>query len=130
MHSRSISICRPLSVAISSSNRLSANDIVLQALNGTAYVGGHYLGGSFPPGLHTWSVRVPENALLSVTYHAADSSRSDLGFVPLKAVRLLSVTRSARETSFSVRTIGAEAIFAITCPTGSYSVDAMHIVRP
>jgi hypothetical protein len=31
VQSRSISICRPLSVAISSSNRLTTNDIVLES---------------------------------------------------------------------------------------------------
>ncbi len=105
----------------------SANDVVLLALNGTAYVGSHYLGGSFPPALHTWTVRAPENAVLTVTYHSADEKPPRLGFVALKAAHLLAVSREGKETAFTLRLIGPEGLFAVTCPSGAYTVDAMHI---
>ena len=111
--------------------RGSANDVVLQALNGTAYVGSHYLGGSYPPALHTWSVRAPENAVLTVTYHSADENPPQLRFVALKAAHLLTVSREGKGTIFTMRLIGPEGIFAVTCPSGAFSVDAMHVrVKP
>lgn len=105
----------------------SSTDVVLLALNGTRYVGGHYLGGSTPPGLHTWSIRAPENAVLTVEYYSVDEKPPELKFIPLKAAHLLSYSYEGKRATFSFRMVGAEGIFAITCPTGAYSVDAMHV---
>ncbi len=104
----------------------SADDVVLQALNGAEYAGSHYLGGSYPPALHTWSVRAPENAVLTVTYHGAGENPPRLNLVALKAAHLLTVSREGKWTAFTLRLIGPEGLFAMTCPSGSYTVDAMH----
>ncbi len=106
-----------------------SRDVVLQALNGNAYVGGHYVGGSFPPGFHTWSVRTPARSRLRLTYHATTDKPPDLVLSCLKAVHLASQSSGDRFTVFDLTAVGPEVIFSVYCPTGTYVVDAMHILR-
>jgi transglutaminase-like putative cysteine protease len=106
-----------------------SRDVVLQALNGNAYVGGHYLGGSFPPGFHTWSVKAPVRSRLRVTYHCTTDDPPALTLVCLKAVHLASQTPSGKHTTFELTPIGPEIIFSVYCPAGTYIVDAMEIAR-
>ncbi len=105
----------------------SSTDVVLLALNGTQNVGGHYLGGSFPHGLHTWSIQAPENAVLTVEYYSADAKPAELKCVSLKGLHLLSYGYEGKKAAFTFRMIGTEGILAVTCPAGSYTVDAMRI---
>jgi hypothetical protein len=102
-------------------------DVIEQALNGTTYAGAHYLGGGMAPAFHTWSIRGPENALLTLEYHAVPAGPPALAFLPLKAARLIRSAREGGRSSFTFRVLGAEAIVAVTCPAGFYSVDAMHL---
>ena len=106
-----------------------SRDVVLQAPNGETYVGGHYLGGSFPPGFHTWSVKTPGRSHLKVTYHHVGDDPPDLTIVCLKALHLAAQHSTGKLTAFELQTMGPEAIFSIYCPTGTYIVDAMKILR-
>jgi hypothetical protein len=107
----------------------SSRDVVLQALNGNAYVGGHYLGGSFPPGFHTWSVKTPIRSRLKVTYHCTTDDPPALTVACLKAVHLASQTSSGKHTTFELTPVGPEIIFSVHCPGSTFIVDAMDIVR-
>lgn len=106
-----------------------SRDVVLQALNGDAYVGGHYLGGSFPPGFHTWSVRAPARSRLTLTYHATSDAPPALKLVCLKAVHLASQASSGTATTFDLTAVGPEVLFSVYCPDGTFPVDAMEVKR-
>jgi hypothetical protein len=106
-----------------------SRDVVMQALNGTTYVGGHYLGGSFPPGFHTWTLHTPGRCRVQITYTSTSDNSPQLVFVPLKAVRLSTHRHDNRQTLFEILTIGTEAIFSIYCPENTFVVDAIKAVR-
>ena len=46
----------------------NAGDVLRMVTNGTGDVGGHYLGGNYPPGFHTWSIRTPGPCRLRIEY--------------------------------------------------------------
>ncbi len=106
-----------------------SRDVVLQALNGTTYVGGHYLGGSFPPGFHTWTIHTPGRCRVQIIYESTTDTPPQLAFVPLKAVRLATHRYDNRQALFEILTIGTEAIFSIYCPESTFVVDAIKAVR-
>ena len=106
-----------------------SRDVIMQALNGSAYSGGHYLGGSTPPGYHTWSIKVPGRCRVALTYHSVGDDPDELMLVPLKGIRLVSRLREESRTTFQLQVIDPEAIASITCPSGSITVDAMEARR-
>lgn len=106
-----------------------SRDVVLQALNGTTYVGGHYLGGSFPPGFHTWSLKTPGRSRVRITYASTADNPPLLRFVPLKDVRLSGYETEGKQIAFDLLILGPEAIFSIYCPEGTLVVDAIKAVR-
>ncbi len=103
-----------------------SRDVVLQALNGGVYAGSHYLGGSTPPGYHTWSVKVPGRCQVTLTYHGVGDDPAELTLVALKGVRLMARQREERRTTFRLQVIDAEALVSVYCPSGGFIVDAME----
>ena len=106
-----------------------SRDVVLAALNGTTYVGGHYVGGSFPPGFHTWSLQTPGRCRVRVTYSSTAENPPALRFVPLKAVRLAEFRSEGKQSVFELLVIGPEAIFSIYSPERTFVVDAIEAMR-
>ena len=104
-----------------------SRDVVMQALNGERFVGSHYVGGSFPPGFHTWTIRARKDDRIRITYHATNDATPMLGLLPLKAAHLEAVGHAERQSTFYLKMIQDEAIVVVTCPEGTFVVDAMTI---
>lgn len=103
-------------------------DMVLQALNGTSYMGSQYVGGAAPPTFHTWSIKSNGRSRVRVTYVSTSENPDRLRFVPLKAVRLSNYRVEGKQTTFDLLLIGSETIFSIYCPEGYFPVDMMEAV--
>lgn len=91
------------------------------------FSGSNYLGGNSPAGYHTWLVKAPKNSRLIVKYFAAADDYKRLQFVPLRSIALLETVYEKRQVSFTIYNNDEEGIFAIYCPNGTFSVDAMSI---
>lgn len=107
----------------------SYNDVLRLVTNGSAYVGGHYLGGSYPPGFHTWSIRTPGPCRLRIEYFSTQDDPPVLEPTPLKAARVVSVRKDGRSVVLDVQAVGPEVIVSVHCPEGTFSVDAIRAAR-
>ena len=106
-----------------------SRDVVMQALNGSTYVGSHYVGGSFPPGFHTWSIKAAVGTRLTLSYFAVGEGSPKLTMQPLKGVRSNGADYTEMGTTFGLLVIDDEAIVSIHCPTGTFIVDAMKLEK-
>ena len=106
-----------------------AGDVLRMVTNGTGYVGGHYLGGNYPPGFHTWSIRTPGPCRLRIEYFSAQDDPPGLKPSPLKAARIVSVQKEERRVVINLLAIGTEVIVAVYCPVGAFAVDAFRAAR-
>ncbi len=104
-------------------------DVLRMVTNGSAYVGGHYLGGSYPPGFHTWSIRTPGPCRLRIEYFSTQDNPPGLKPSPLKAARIVSVHTGGRRVAIDLQAIGPEVIVSVYCPEGTFAVDAVRAVR-
>ena len=104
-------------------------DVLRMVTNGSAYVGGHYLGGSYPPGFHTWSIRTPGPCRLRIEYFSTQDNPPGLKPSPLKAARIVSVYTGGRRVAIDLQAIGPEVIVSVYCPEGTFAVDAVRAVR-
>ncbi len=107
----------------------NARDVLRLVSNGSDYVGGHYLGGSYPPGFHTWSIRTPGPCRVRIEYFSTHDDPPGLKPTPLKAARIVSVQTEGRRVAMDLQVIGPEAIVSIYCPEGTFAVDAIRAVR-
>ena len=60
------------------------SDVLRLVTNGSDYVGGHYLGGSYPPGFHTWSIRTPGPCRLRIEYFSTQDNPPALTLVSVE----------------------------------------------
>jgi hypothetical protein len=104
-----------------------SRDVVMQALNGSSYVGSHYVGGSSPPGFHTWSIKTVAGAKLVLTYEGVGDRSPELMLQPLKGVRLIQSDHTEKGTIFGLLVIDDEAIISVHCADGTFIVDAMKL---
>ena len=107
----------------------NSGDVLRMVTNGSAYVGGHYLGGSYPPGFHTWSIRTPGPCRLRIEYFSTHDNPPVLKPSPLKAARIVSVQTEGRRVAMDLQVIGPEVIVSIYCPEGTFAVDAVRAAR-
>ncbi len=107
----------------------SSRDVVMQGLNGSVYAGSHYLGGSFPPGFHTWTVKSAKGTRLELTYYSVADEAPNLVFQALKGVRLIRAENRGRPVGFVLLVIDTDPVFSVYCPTGTFVVDAMKLER-
>ena len=107
----------------------NSGDVLRMVTNGSAYVGGHYLGGSYPPGFHTWSIRTPGPCRLRIEYFSTQDNPPGLKPSPLKAARIVSVHTEGRRVVLDLQAIGPEVIVSVYCPEGTFAVDAIRAVR-
>ena len=105
------------------------SDVLRLVTNGSDYVGGHYLGGSYPPGFHTWSIRTPGPCRLRIEYFSTQDNPPGLKPSPLKAARIVSVHTEGRRVVIDLQAIGPEVIVAVHCPEGTFAVDAIRAER-
>lgn len=106
-----------------------SRDVLTKVSNGSVYVGSHYLGGSYPPGFHTWSIKTPGPCRLQIVYHSTTNDPPGLTPTPLKAVRIVAVRSEGRQVVLDLQAIGPEAIVSVYCPEGTFAVDAIRAVR-
>jgi hypothetical protein len=92
-------------------------------------VGSHYLGGSYPPGFHTWSIKTPGQCRLQIVYHSTTDDPPELTPAPLKALRIVAIRSEGRQVVLDLQAIGPEAIVSVYCPKGTFAVDALRVVR-
>lgn len=102
----------------------NSSDVLRMVTNGSAYVGGHYLGGTYPPGFHTWSIRTPGPCRLRIEYFSTQDDPPGLKPAPLKAARIVSVHTEGRRVVLDLMALGPEVIVSVYCPEGTFSVDA------
>ncbi|MDE3000912.1 MAG: transglutaminase-like domain-containing protein [Gemmatimonadota bacterium] len=107
----------------------NSSDVLRMVTNGSAYVGGHYLGGSYPPGFHTWSIRTPGPCRLRIEYFSTQDDPPGLKLSPLKAARIISVHTDGRKVVLDLLALGPEVIVSVHCPEGTFSVDAVRAAR-
>lgn len=107
----------------------NVGDVLRMVTNGTGYVGGHYLGGNYPPGFHTWSIRTPGPCRLRIEYFSTQDDPPGLEPSPLKAARVVSVRKEDRRVVIDLQAIGPEVIVAVHCPGGTFAVDAFRAAR-
>ncbi len=107
----------------------NSGDVLRMVTNGSAYVGGHYLGGSYPPGFHTWSIRTPGPCRLRIEYFSTQDNPPALTLSPLKAARIVSVRIEGRRVILDLQAVGPEVIVAVHCPEGTFAVDAIRAER-
>ena len=100
------------------------SDVLRMVTNGSSYVGGHYLGGTYPPGFHTWSIRTSGPCRLRIEYFSTHDDPPGLEPVPLKAARIVSVHTDGRRVVLDLLALGPEVIVSVYCPEGTFSVDA------
>ncbi|MCE2440987.1 MAG: transglutaminase domain-containing protein [Candidatus Latescibacteria bacterium] len=104
-------------------------DVLRMVTNGSVYVGSHYLGGSYPPGFHTWSIRTPGPCRLRIEYFSTHDNPPVLKPSPLKAARIVSVGSEGKKVVLELQAIGPEVIVSVYCPDGTFSVDAVRAAR-
>ena len=104
----------------------SNNDVLRLVSNGSAYVGGHYLGGTYPPGFHTCSIRTPGPCRMRIEYFSTHDNPPALKLSPLKAARIVSVRKEDKKVVLEVQAIGPEVIVSVYCPEGTFAVDAIR----
>ncbi len=102
----------------------NSSDVLGMVTNGSAYVGGHYLGGTYPPGFHTWSIRTPGPCRLRIEYFSTQDDPPGLKPAPLKAARIVSVHTDGKRVVLDLMALGPEVIVSVYCPEGTFSVDA------
>lgn len=107
----------------------NAGDVLRMVTNGTGNVGGHYLGGNYPPGFHTWSIGTPGPCRLRIEYFSTQDDPPGLEPSPLKAARVVSVRKVDRKIVIDLQATGPEVIVAVHCPEGTFAVDAFCVVR-
>ena len=107
----------------------NASDVLRMVTNGSAYVGGHYLGGTYPPGFHTWSIGTPGPCRLRIEYFSTQDDPPGLKPAPLKAARVVSVRTDGRRVVLDLLALGPEVIVSVYCPEGTFSVDAVRAAR-
>ena len=107
----------------------SYGDVLRLVTNGSTYVGGHYLGGAYPPGFHTWSIRTPGPCRLRIEYFSTQEDPPGLEPTPLKAARVVSVRKEEKKVVLELQAIGPEVIVSVYCPDGTFSVDAVRAAR-
>ncbi len=105
------------------------SDVLRMVTNGSAYVGGHYLGGTYPPGFHTWSIRAPGPCRLRIEYFSTQDDPPGLEPSPLKAARIVSVRKDGRSVILDLLALGPEVIVSVYCPDGTFAVDAVRAAR-
>ncbi|MDE2887596.1 MAG: transglutaminase-like domain-containing protein [Gemmatimonadota bacterium] len=107
----------------------NSSDVLRMVTNGSAYVGGHYLGGAYPPGFHTWSIKTPGPCRLRIEYFSTQDNPPGLEPAPLKAARVVSVHMDGRRVVLELLALGPEVIVSVYCPEGTFSVDAVRAAR-